>query len=183
MNGLTSLIILIGTPLGYTLIIIKKLQNNITNFKLSNLKAFKTKLFLNELPSYFHFRSIYPNLFPNTNCFIYNTPDSPNHWLLCSGTNNINQIILTAITNTINSTDLDLSSNTISQLIQTIYNHPAFYLSPALLSPYYIQTTLKGLIPSHLIQDLRPFYLSSKLASQIIIKILLQVSELSYKQL
>ncbi|RIB25909.1 hypothetical protein C2G38_2164780 [Gigaspora rosea] len=103
--------------------------------------------------------------------------------LFCSGTNNINQIILTAITNTINSTNLDLSSNTISQLIQTIYNHPAFHLSPALLFSYYIQTTLKGLIPSHFIQDLRPFYLSTKLASQIIIKILLQVSELSYEQL
>ena len=45
MNGLTSLIILIGTPLGYTLIIIKKLQIILPTSNLAILKLLKPNYF------------------------------------------------------------------------------------------------------------------------------------------
>ena len=53
----------------------QKPTHNITNFRLNYLKAFKCKMLLNELPSYFHYYKIFPYLYTNPNCFQYNQSD------------------------------------------------------------------------------------------------------------
>jgi hypothetical protein len=159
----------------------QKSSNHFTNPKLNHQKSFKIKLLLNNLPTYSHFHTIYPEKFTSPNCFHCNLPDSPLHWLSCQNSSLLHEIIHSVIHEVTKS--LELLPTQLDKLVQLILTHPAFNPNPSFLHPYSLNSTLKGLIPRPLIEEIQPFDLSYKQASQVIIKILLKLSEEIYEQI
>ncbi|CAG8730953.1 8777_t:CDS:1, partial [Ambispora leptoticha] len=104
----------------------RKPTYNITNFKLNQLKSFKIKTLLNELPTHSLHHTLYPTIFQNTNCFHCGALDSSLHWLKCSNSTLLQYIINTGINNYINSTELDLSADQKANLINQLQHHEAF---------------------------------------------------------
>ncbi|CAG8592264.1 5728_t:CDS:1 [Ambispora leptoticha] len=151
---------------------------NLTNFKLNQLKSFKIKTLLNELPTYSLHHTLYLKFFHSNKCFHCNSLDSPSHWRTCVNSSLLYQLILSTITNYLHLVELDISKNELENLIQKIYKHEAFYnIAPQPYS-YYIEPTLKGLIPRSLIQTIQDYNIPYKTASNIIIKnLLLKINE------
>src|SRR5690349_6051347 len=58
----------------------QKVTTHFTNFKLNQLKSFKIKTLLNELPTHSLYYSIYLKSFSNNNCFYCSSQNSPSHW-------------------------------------------------------------------------------------------------------
>jgi hypothetical protein len=160
----------------------QKSSNNFTNPKLNHLKSFKIKNLLNDLPTYSHFHKRHPSTFPSPDCFHCSTPTSPTHWLTCLNHQLLDQIIHTTISKVIHGAEAELPSCDPKDLIQTIHTHPSFDHTPTFLDPYHLYSTIKGLVPTPLIQSLQPFNIPYKQASQIIIKILIEISEEIYEQ-
>ena len=109
----------------------QKPSYNITNFKLNQLKSFKIKILLNELPTYQLFQTIYPNQFPDTNCFHCNLANSHSHWRTCANTLLLNQIIQTSTNQIVFNKLPDLNTYQKNDLIFKILYHLA-------LNPLYI---------------------------------------------
>src|SRR5260363_32560 len=160
----------------------KELQQ-LYNPKLNHSKSFKIKTLLNDLSTHSHLHTIFPNTFSSANCFECRMPDSSSHWRTCQNLSLINQIVLTAILEVVRSSDLELPDSQYNSLTQLIYTHPSFNPTPTFLYPYSLDSTLKGLIPTPLIQTVQSPDISYKQASQIIIKSLLKVSEEAYEQI
>ena len=161
----------------------QKISHNFTNFKLNYLKSFKIKFLLNILPTNFYFHSIYPSIFTSPNCFSCNSLDTSSHWYTCPSNTPLIQNINTAIHDIISNANLNLTPYQLNNLIYTISSHPSFNLLPSTLYPYSLHSTLKGLIPKPLIQSLNPFDISYSQASQLIIQILLKISDLTYNNI
>ena len=160
----------------------QKTSYNYTNPKLNHLKAFKVKMLLNILPTHAYFHNIYPYLFTSPNCFSCNNLDSSSHWYMCTS-HTLTQIINSTIHNTLSNSNLDLSSSQLYNLIYTISSHPAFHPQPSQLYPFSLHSTLKGLIPISLIKSLDPFDISYFNASQLIIKLLLNIFDQLYNNI
>jgi ribonuclease HI len=160
-----------------------KPTSNFTNFKLNQLKSFKIKTLLNELPTYFFYHKRYPNIFHNTHCFHCGSVDSISHWRTCTNPALFNHIIFTSITVYLNSIDLNLSTAEHHELIRKIQKHPAFDLIAYQHYDFYIDITLKGLIPISLIETIQSYDISYRLASDITINLLLKINEQIYEQL
>jgi hypothetical protein len=161
----------------------QKSTHNLTNFKLNHLKSFKIKMLLNELHTHSFCHKTYPHTFYNTNCFHCNLPDSTTHWQTCSDPILLNKIIQDTISKHISQNNLDLSKSQQEELIQKIQNYETFHLIPFSENSFYLDIILKGLIPKSLIQTTQNFNISYKLASQTIIKILLEINELCHELL
>jgi ribonuclease HI len=161
----------------------QKPTHNLTTFKLNYLKSFKIKILLNELHTHFLCHKTYPHKFCNTNCFCCNTPDSSTHWRLCSNPTLLTDIIQNTITKHINQTNLDLSKKEQDKLIYNIRNNEAFHQIPLYYNSFYLDIILKGLIPKSLVQAIQNFNIPYKLASYIIINMLLEINELCYEKL
>jgi ribonuclease HI len=161
----------------------QKVLHNFTNPKLNHLKSFKIKMLLNILPTHAYLHSIYPSIFISPNCFSCNHPDTPSHWYSCPDNTLLTQTINTSIHDIISNNNLNLPPYQLNNLIHTIISHPSFNPSPSQLYPYSRYSTLKGLIPVTLIQSLDPFEISYSQASQIIIKILLKISDQLYNNI
>ena len=156
---------------------------NFTNFKLNYLKSFKIKMLLNILPTNFYFHSIYPSIYISPNCFSCNSPDTSSHWYTCSNITSLWQIINSSIHEIISNANLNLPPHQLNNLIHTISSHPSFNPSPSTLYPYSLHSTLKGLISKPLVQSLDPFNISYSHASQLIIQILLKISDQIYNNI
>jgi len=161
----------------------QKPSYNITNFRLNQLKSFKIKILLNELPTYQLFQTIYPNQYPDTNCFHCNLANSHSHWRTCANTLLLNQIIQTSTNQIIFNKLPDLDTHQKNNLIHKIIHHPALNPLYILSNTLYPNLTLKGLIPKSLITTVQNFDISYKTASEVIIDILLNINEQSYEQL
>jgi len=161
----------------------QKPSYNITNFRLNQLKSFKTKILLNELPTYSLYHTIYPNQYPDTTCFHCNLSNSPSHWRTCVNPSLLNQIIQTSTTQIILNNLPDLDTYQKHNLINKILQHPALNSLYTLPNTFYSNLTLKGLIPKSLISTIQNSDIPYKTASQIIIDILLNINEQSYEQL
>ena len=160
-----------------------KPTHNITNFKLNQLKSFKIKTLLNELPTHSLYHNLYPTTFQHTICFHCGALDSPLHWLNCSSSTLLQYIINTCINQYLNSTEVDLIPDQKTELIQLIQQHEAFNLVAVHQSSHYLELTLKGLIPNSLIRTVQNFHIPYKQASHIIIELLLKINEQVYEQL
>jgi len=79
--------------------------------------------------------------------------------------------------------NLDLSDNQYNELIRKIKNHSAFNKIPLQTSSHYLELTLKGLIPLSLTKTIQNLDVSYKLASTIIVNILLEINKQIYEQL
>ena len=161
----------------------QKSSSNFTNPRLNHLKSFKIKNLLNNLPTYSYLHTIFPKILLSPNCFHCNLPVTSSHWLTCQSSTHLKQIIQSAISEVINNADTDLPSAQLSNLIQSIYTHPSFDPVPTFLDPYSLNTTIKGLIPTPLIQSLQSANIPYKQASQLVIKILIKTSEEIYEQI
>ena len=104
----------------------QKPTSNFTSFKLNQSKTFKIKVLLNQLPTYFSYHNTYPTIFPNVNCFRCNFPDSHLHWLTCSNSSLIINIINSSIQHILSKADLNLSTSQLYELTYKIQNHPLF---------------------------------------------------------
>ena len=140
-------------------------------------------MLFNELPTQYLYYKIYPLTFYNANCFHCNSTNSPLHWYTCANSSLLNSIISNAISNSINLANLDFSNNQIKELIQKINNHSAFNKTPLHPSLYYLELTLKGLIPLSLTKTIQNLEVLYKLASTIIINIQLEINKQIYEQL
>jgi hypothetical protein len=161
----------------------QKPSSNFTSFKLNQSKAFKIKALLNELPTYFSFHNIYPTIFTNTNCFRCNLPDSHSHWLTCLNPSLITNIINSSIQHILSKADLDLSTSQLHELIRKVQKHPSFDRIPFQANSFYLDLTLKGLIPKALIETIHNYNIPTKIASQIIIQTLLDINDQIYNQI
>ena len=139
-------------------------------------------MLLNILPTHAYFHNIYPYLFTSPNCFSCNNPDSSSHWYMCTS-HTLTQIINSTIHNTLSNYNLDLSSPQLNNLTYTISSHPAFHPQPSQLYPFSLHSTLKGLIPISLIKSLDPFDIPYSNASQLIIKLLLNIFDQLYNNI
>ena len=140
-------------------------------------------MLLNILPTHAYFHSIYPSIFTSPNCFSCNCPDTPFHWYSCPDNTLLTQTVHNSIHNTIFNANLNFPTYQLNNLVHTIASHPSFKPSPSRLYPYSLHSTLKGLIPITLAQSLDPFDISYSQASQIIIQILLKVSDQLYNNI
>src|SRR6185295_6443298 len=144
--------------------------------------AFKTKYLLNELPTQFFLYNRYPSIFTDTNCFKCNLPNSSTHWCTCSNTHNtLSNIIYISVNQILLKTDLDLSPSQLQELVSKICYYPCFDCILFQPNLYFIDITLKGLIPKSLIEVIHNFNISSQLASQLVIKTLLHINEQIWK--
>jgi len=132
------------------------------------------------LPIYAYFYSIYPLTFILDNCFSCNHLDTSFYCYICSDNTILTQTINSSIQKIILNSNLNLSTHQLHNLIHTISSHPSFTFPPLSLYPYSLNSTLKGLIPISLIQALDPFDISYSNASQLIIQILLKISDQLY---
>ena len=140
-------------------------------------------MLLNILPTHAYFHSIYPSIFTSSNCFSCNCPDTPFHWYSCPDNTLLTQTVYNSIHDTIFNANLNFPTYQLNNLVHTIASHPSFKPSPSRLYPYSLHSTLKGLIPIALAQSLDPFDISYSQASQIIIQILLKVSDQLYNNI
>jgi hypothetical protein len=161
----------------------QKPSSNFTSFKLNQSKAFKIKFLLNELPTHFSFHNIYPTIFTNTSCFRCNLPDSHSHWLTCLNSSLITNIINSSIQHILSKAELDLSTSQLHELIRKIQKHPSFDRIPFQANSFYLNLTLKGLIPKALIETIHNYNIPTKIASQIIIQTLLDINDQIYNQI
>jgi ribonuclease HI len=147
----------------------QKATSNFTTFKLNTLKSFKTKIFLNELPTYSHFQIIYPNIYTDSDCFNCNKPNSHSHWRFCTNPSLLNNIISTSITQIIQNNTLDLVHSQQNELIYKLLRY--LNINSTLSSPdtNLTEFILKGLIIKPLIQTIQNYNISYKDASQLII--------------
>ena len=134
-------------------------------------------MLLNILPTHAHFHNIYPHIFTSPNCFSCNNLDSLSYWYTCPNHTLLNQTINSSIYDTITNSNLELSSYQLNNLIHTISSHPAFNLLLFQLYSFSLNFTLKGLIPISLIQSLDLFEISYSNAFQLIIRLLLKISD------
>jgi hypothetical protein len=140
-------------------------------------------MLLNILPTNFYFHSIYPSVYISSNCFSCNSLDTSSHWYTCPNSTPLTQIINSSIHEIISIANLNLPPYQLNNLIYTISSHPSFNPLPSTLYPYSLHSTLKGLIPKPLIQSLDPFEISYSHASQLIIQILLKISDQIYNNI
>ena len=161
----------------------QKPTSNFTSFKLNQSKTFKIKILLNQLPTYFSHHNTYPTIFPNVNCFRCNFPDSHSHWLTCSNSSLIINIINSSIQHILSKADLNLSTSQLYELTRKIQNHSSFDRIPFQANSFYLDLTLKGLIPKALIETIHNYNISIKIVSQTIIQILLNINDQIYNQI
>ena len=140
-------------------------------------------MLLNILPTHAYLHNIYPHIFTSSNCYSCNNLESSSYWYTCPNHTSLTQIINTSIHDTFTNANLNLSSHQLNNLIHTISSHPAFNLQPSQLYPFFLNSTLKGLIPISLIQSLDPFEISYSNASQLIIQLLLKISNQLYSNI
>src|ERR1043165_6336878 len=119
----------------------------------------------------------------NANCFRCNLPDSNLHWLTCSNPSLITNIINSSIQHILSKTDLNLTTTLLHELIRKIQNHPSFDRIPFQTNSFYLDLTLKGLIPKALIETIHNYNIPTKIASQTIIQILLDINDQIYSQI
>ena len=107
----------------------KYLNNNnkrsslFTNFKLLQEKTFKIKLMLKILPTMLHFHSLYPLIYPNSNCPSCNRCENEVHWLMCPNISNLNTIISSTIQQFFHQTRLDITNSKLQELHTKLNNH------------------------------------------------------------
>jgi len=159
-------------------------SNGITSPKLNQMKAFRIKFLLNELPTHSHFYLIAPKTYQANTCFSCGNSDSPNHWISCISLPTPKQIIDTSTNQIVNKHLRDLAPTQRSAIVDLIKSHPSFNYSPT-LSPqiHQLPSTLKGLISSPLLQLLQALDLQYKESSDIIIQTLLLTSAEIYEQI
>ena len=161
----------------------QKPSSNFTSFKLNQSKAFKIKILLNQLPTHFSHHNTYPTTFTNTNCFRCNLLDSHSHWLTCSNSLLITNIINSSIQHILSKAELNLSTNQLHELIRSIQNHSSFDRIPFQANSFYLDLTLKGLIPKTLVETIHNYNIPTKIASQTIVQILLDINNQIYNQI
>ena len=135
------------------------------------------------MPTYSLYHTIYPSQYPDTTCFFCNLPNSHSHWRTCANPSLLDQIIQTSTNQIISNNLPDLDTYHKHDLINKILHHPALNSLYTLPNTYYPNLTLKGLIPKSLISTIQNSDIPYKIASQVIIDILLNINEQSYKQL
>jgi len=160
----------------------QKRSSSYTNFQLSSIKSFRIKNLLNILPTSTYLYNLYPNKFTKYTCPHCNQNDSYSHWLYCSNQPTLSNIIQNCITQIITAQSLNLDTIQVQQLQQSLLDHhclqPSYPHNPNTVS---INTTLQGFIPTSIIDTIRQYTNSYKIATHFTVKLLIQISQHIYQ--
>ena len=162
----------------------QKVTTKITSSKLNQMKAFRVKNLLNDLPTYYHLHTTFPKIYYAPTCFSCNNTDSTSHWLTCYDPQTLNKIVHSSINTIITKHLANSPIALIRAFTEIIKSHPSFnYPQHSLPHTHSLLGTLKGLISSHLVQTLATLEIQPREARDIIIQILLQISSEIYEQI
>jgi ribonuclease HI len=158
-------------------------SSNYTNYKLSKTKTFRIKNLLNNLPTLSHLHLFYPNIIKTNQCISCSQTDNSTHWLFCSNTQTVFDIIKSIIKSNLTIDNLDIQSSQLQYLHNLIINHHSLQFPLPFSNDISLHQTIIGLVPKELIQILYPYTESHKSAYQLIVSILIKLSESIYEQI
>jgi ribonuclease HI len=160
-----------------------KRSYNYTNFQLSHSKSFRVKNIINSLSTIHNLHYLYPHIFNTINCISCNSHEHSLHWVICPNTISYYTILSQTILDTIPHLLPDLSNHELLELQQKLLNHSCLsstsQTSNNQLNFYHI---IRGFIPKLIINTIQDYTTSTKIASNITIKLLLKLSNNLYEQ-